>query len=160
MPSPRPAAPTILLLSALALGGSVPAIGAAQDIDGEQLAQVTIRERIIIRVPNVPMRAGGPQRALPVPPPPRWAEKKGPKCIAADQLAGAIVGDDSVDLIVRGGKRLRARLDGDCPALDFYSGFYLKPSTDGMVCAHRDVIRSRSGGSCAISGFRTLVPRR
>ena len=90
----------------------------------------------------------------------RWIEKKGPQCIAVDQLAGAAVGGDTVDLMLRGGNRVRARLDGDCPALDFYAGFYLKPSADGLVCAGRDSIRSRSGDSCTISGFKKLVQKR
>ena len=95
-----------------------------------------------------------------VPPPQRWVEKRGPKCIAAGDLGGAIVGSRTVDLVLRGGERVRATLDGDCPALDFYSGFYLKPSADGQICAGRDTIRSRSGDSCEISGFRRLVMKK
>jgi hypothetical protein len=151
--------PAILLLLVSAIGSSAP----AQDYsaDGTELAQVTIRERIIIRIPNVRMRAASPIRARPDPVQPlRYAEKKGPKCIAVDQLAGAAVGGDTVDLMLRGGNRVRARLDGDCPTLDFYAGFYLKPSADGLVCAGRDSIRSRSGDSCTISGFKTLVVKR
>lgn len=142
---PHPSAALFLLASATALGSSAPGLA----LDGMQVAQVTVHERIIIRVP----------RNAPPPPSVRWIEKKGPKCIAADQLGGAIVGARSVDLVLRGGDRVRAILDGDCPALDFYSGFYLKPSGDGQVCAHRDTIRSRSGDSCEISTFRRLVAR-
>jgi len=47
-----------------------------------------------------------------------------------------------------------------CPALDFYSGFYLRPSADGQVCADRDTVHARSGGQCGIERFRTLVPRK
>lgn len=143
---PHPTAAFFLIASATALGSS-----AQQGVlDGLQLAQVTVRERIIIRVPR---------NAAP-PPKIRWVEKKGPKCIAADQLGGAIVGTRSVDLVLRGGNRVRAILDGDCPALDFYSGFYLKSSGDGQICARRDTIRSRSGDSCEISVFKQLVPRK
>jgi len=60
----------------------------------------------------------------------------------------------------RGGDRVRATFDRDCPGLDFYSGFYLKPSADGQICADRDMIRTRSGDSCEISGFRRLVAKR
>lgn len=143
---PHPTVAFLLIASATALGSSaqhgVP--------DGTQLAQVTVRERIIIRVPRNAPRA----------PAIRWVEKKGPKCIAADQLGGAIVGTRSVDLVLHGGDRVRAILDGDCPALDFYSGFYLKPSSDGQICARRDTIRSRSGDSCEISVFKRLVARK
>ena len=65
-----------------------------------------------------------------------------------------------IDLMLEGGDRLRAKLDNDCPPLDFYSGFYLKPTPDGMVCADRDAIRSRSGAACAIESFKQLVPKR
>ena len=58
------------------------------------------------------------------------------------------------------GTRLRALFDDDCPALDFYSGLYVKGTTDGMVCADRDSIRSRSGSVCRIDGFKRLVAKR
>jgi hypothetical protein len=155
MPYPT-AAVLMLLVSATAIGSSAPAQDRDPGVDGVDVAQATFRERIIIRIPNVLMRRARPDPTQPV----RWAEKKGPKCIAVDQLAGAAVGGDTVDLMLRGGNRVRARLDGDCPALDFYAGFYLKPSADGLVCAGRDSIRSRSGDSCTISGFKTLVAKR
>jgi hypothetical protein len=157
----RTAATLMLLVSATAIGSSAPAQDRGSDLDGTEWAQMTIRERIIIRIPNVQMRAASPIRPRPDPVQPmRWVEKKGPKCVAVDQLAGAAVGGDTLDLMLRGGNRVRARLDGDCPALDFYAGFYLKPSADGLVCAGRDSIRSRSGDSCTISGFKTLVLKR
>ena len=93
--------------------------------------------------------------------PVRWTEKKGPQCVAMSALDGAVVtGSQSIDLMLEGGDRLRAKLDNDCPPLDFYSGFYLKPTPDGMVCADRDAIRSRSGAACAIESFKQLVPKR
>jgi hypothetical protein len=117
-----------------------------------ELAQLTIRQRVVIRVPASP--AMGPQR---LPPRMRWKEKRGPKCIPANGLAAAAVFKaDTVDLMLRGGKRLRAQLDDECPALDFYSGFYIMPSGDGQVCAGRDMIHSRAGGKCGIDRFRTL----
>ncbi len=94
------------------------------------------------------------------PPPIRWVEKGGPKCIAANQLAGAIVsGSDSVDLVLKGGARLRAQLDDDCAALGYYGGFYLKTAADGQVCARRDTIRTRTGESCSIGKFKRLVAK-
>src|SRR3546814_16980218 len=69
---------------------------------------------------------------MPIPPgrqpivdiqPLRWVEKYAPKCVAVDTLAAAPVTEpDSVDLVVRGGSRLRPKLGADCIALDFYSG--------------------------------------
>lgn len=149
-----PYLPSAIFVLFAALGASAPALM----LDGGQPAQVIMRDRVVIRVRNMPMPPPPPS-AAPLPPV-RWVERKGPKCVAVSQLGGAIVGGKSVDLVLHGGERVRAMLDGDCPALDFYSGFYLKPSADGMVCAKRDTIRSRSGDSCEIAGFRRLVIKR
>lgn len=156
--------PLLLLLAATpALIGA----DAPPRLDGTQWAQLTIHERVIIRIPLVaapPPPAAGPaatatfSRQLP---PPQWIERRAPKCVAASTLTGAQVGGaGDLDLIVGGVKRLRAKLDDDCPALDFYSGFYVKKGADGNICAGRDVIRSRSGTACAIRAFKTLVAAR
>ena len=118
---------------------------------------VLVQRRVTIRVPRMATRPPQPNpRALP---PIRWVEKRAPKCIAAESLAAAAVTrPDSVDLVLQGGKRVRAKLRSDCPALDFYSGFYMRAPKDGRICADRDAIRSRSGGECRIDAFRTLVP--
>lgn len=142
---------TILSLAAMLFAGS----GAVAQPDApvavpDRYAQITIRERVIIRVPT---RQSAPAKPI------KWKEKKAPRCVMLNALAGAaITGEDSVDLILRGGTRLRARLDRDCPALDFYSGFYIKPTRDGRICADRDTIHARSGGQCEINSFKTLVP--
>nr|WP_254447634.1 hypothetical protein [Sphingomonas sp. ID1715] len=87
----------------------------------------------------------------------QWREKGGPKCIPAGALAGAQISREGVDLLLKGGARVRAKLDR-CPPLDYYSGFYIRPGLDGRVCQDRDTIRVRSGGSCEIDAFKTLVP--
>lgn len=128
--------------------------GAAPD-DALRFAQLIVREQIMVRVP---VRAR-PDRA---PPNIEWKEKRGPKCIAArDVRAAAMMGPNSVDLVLRDNSRIRAKLERSCPALDYYHGFYIRPSEDGKVCADRDAIRSRVGGECSIDTFRTLkaVPR-
>ncbi|WP_375428552.1 hypothetical protein [uncultured Sphingomonas sp.] len=123
-------------------------------VDRIDLAQITIRRRVMVRVPRVE-----PPRA-PTPAPVEWREKKGPSCIPVSELGGAIVtARDRIDLVLRGGKRVRAEFDDDCRGLDFYRGFYLKPAADGMVCAGRDVVRSRSGAKCPVERFRKLVPK-
>lgn len=127
----------------------------AAELDGLQLSQVIVRERIIVRIPRV---AGVPPA---MPRPVMLVEKKGPKCVPLDKLRGAaITGADSIDLIIEGGTRYRARLDDDCPSLGFYSGFYMKRTADGMVCAKRDALRSRAGSACPIDALKLLVPRR
>ena len=152
---PYPTAATLMLLAA-ATAASAPV--PAGSTDRVELAQVTISGRIIIRVPS---RADAAAAAVSAPSPPlRLIEKKGPKCIAANELAGAIVTTtDSVDLIVNGGARLRAEFNDDCDALGYYGGFYLKPASDGQVCAGRDAIRTRSGDVCPIRRFKRLVAK-
>lgn len=163
---PHPAFPASLIAPSLLLAAApVPAFPAPApgQLDGVEVAQMTVHERIIIRVP----RMGAGRTAMPaaatrlsVPQPPAWKEKKGPKCVAVADIGGALVsGPDAVDLVMAGGKRLRARLDDDCGPMDFYNGFYLRPKADGKVCANRDVLRIRSGTSCGIAKFRTLVAR-
>lgn len=116
-----------------------------------EVAQLTIRERIIIRVPRMPVVQAAPARPV------VWRERRGPRCVAAQTLAGALVtARNQVDLVLIGGRRVRAKLDGDCRPLDFYSGFYVRPSADGMICADRDAIRVRSGATCEIDEFKLL----
>jgi len=140
----RLAAYPVLLLSL----ASLPADAQTQHVE-LSITHLTIHRRVMVRVPKV-----APTTPI------EWKEKKGPQCIAANQMAGAIIHADGADLVLIGGERVRVRLDGDCPALGFYSGFYLKPAADGMVCTGRDTIRSRAGDSCRIKGFKRLVPKR
>jgi hypothetical protein len=71
------------------------------------LAQLTIRQRVILKVP-----------AKPAPLVTRWKEKKGPKCLGLGGLAGAaVIERDSVDMILKGGQRMRAQFEDECPAL-------------------------------------------
>ncbi|WP_019515706.1 hypothetical protein [Sphingomonas sp. Mn802worker] len=145
------------LLAPALLFGAAPMLVSAQlpppPWAGSELAQLTIHERLIIRIPRVlPSRL----RATPIAP--VWHEKKGPRCVEMKSLTGAAISDDGdVDLIVDGVSRIRAKLDDDCPGMNFYSGFYLKPTADGKICAGRDLLRSRSGSRCGIDRFRRLV---
>jgi hypothetical protein len=133
-------------------GSAAPSIGEAQTQSG----RVVIQERIMIRIP-----AGLQGAGFATPAQVRWKEKKGVKCVPARSIAGAtLVSQNSVDLILRDRSRVRAKLENDCPALDYYHGFYVTPTADGMICADRDRIRSRMGGECEIDRFRTLEPVR
>ena len=135
-------APALLL--PLLVGGASHASPQAQ---GEQYAQLIMREQVIVRVP---MRSQQSQKPV------HWKEGKGPKCVQSRAVAGAtMLSQNSVDLILRDRTRVRAKLE-NCPALDYYYGFYVTPSKDGMICADRDVIRSRMGGRCRIDRFRSL----
>jgi hypothetical protein len=88
-----------------------------------------------------------------------WEEKRGPKCIEASNIrAAALSGRETVDFLLFDRTRLRAQLSEDCPALDFYNGFYVTPEK-GKLCARRDEIHSRIGRSCTIERFHRLTPR-
>src|SRR3546814_876340 len=118
--------------------------------DPVRFAQLTIREQIVIRVPA---RIPPPSAAAPL----EGIEGKGPRCVHAKTIVGAaLLGQDSVDLILRDNSRIRAKLENSCPALDYYYGFYISPHADGRICVDRDVIRSRMGGKCEIERFRSL----
>lgn len=111
--------------------------------------RMEIRDEVILRIPV--------RRRLS--PAIEWKERKGPKCVDADRLAGAMLsGPSSLDFVLRDRSRVRAYMDSECPALDFYGGFYLQPD-DERICAKREFVRSRVGGSCRIERFKTLEPR-
>lgn len=114
------------------------------------VAQLRVERNAIIRVPPAARR-----REKPI----KWKEKGAPACIAWSKLAAAMVSSPTtIDLVVRGGTRYRLKLEKSCQAIDFYSGFYVNATRDGMVCEDRDFIHSRSGGQCVVDTFKTLVP--
>jgi len=87
-----------------------------------------------------------------------WIEGPGLKCIPVGNIRRALLsGPEHVDFVFARGGRIRAEFDEDCPALDYYGNFYLQPQ-DGRLCAGRDAVHSRMGGSCTIGSFRRLVP--
>lgn len=109
---------------------------------------MTVEQRLILRVPVRPR----------VTPAFNWEEHKGPTCVPARAIAGALLaGDDSIDFVMRNRQRVRAKLAKDCEGLDFWDGFYMQPE-DAQICAGRDVVRNRAGGVCEIRKFRMLRP--
>lgn len=136
----------------LALLGLIPALlGSVVQSSGDDqvVRRVIVQDEVIFRIPIRPR----------VSPSIEWIEHKGPKCIPANMLAGAVLsGPSSIDFVLRNRQRVRAKMDNDCPALDFYKNFYLQPD-DEYVCAKRETIRSRVGGSCRIEKFKYLVPQ-
>lgn len=111
---------------------------------------MTIEQQVIMRIPVRPFAM--PRHI-------EWVEHKGPKCIPAATIRGAALsGEDHVDFILGDRRRIRAELSDDCPALDFYGGFYVTPG-DAQLCAKRDSINNRIGASCEIKKFRRLEPR-
>lgn len=122
---------------------------------GMAVAQVTVRQQIIVRVPRGPQ-----QRVEASSPGMRWREVGGPRCIPANRIAGALPRGAAVDLVLSDRRRVRARFGQRCGGLDYYRGLYLTPHRDGQVCAGRDAVRSRMGGLCGITEFRLLQPVR
>jgi hypothetical protein len=114
------------------------------------VTRLAVEEDVIWRVPVRPAPQFGPVE---------WIERKGPNCVPAAAIRGALLsGPEHVDFLVGNRSRIRAEFDDDCPALDFYGGFYLRPE-DARICVKRDAVYSRMGGSCRIERFSHLVPR-
>lgn len=122
-----------------------------------QFAQLTIQQRVIIRVPMV-RKGRTPARIVPDARH-KWKEKKGPRCVALRSIQSAsVVVDNGVDLLLADNHRYRAKLESGCHSTGFYSGFYVEPDDDGSLCSGRDALQARSGLSCGIDGFKRLVP--
>lgn len=125
-------------------------IAAAPDPDDFPRVRFSyVQQEVVVRVPVRP-------RAIPATA--GWAEKRGPKCIKLRKIRGAVLsGTDHVDFVMANRRRIRAKLENNCPALDFYAGFYLN-TPDEKICERRDAVRSRMGANCTITDFRNLVP--
>lgn len=131
--------PLVLGLAGSQAGETLPSVGRLVR-DGDVIVRVPVHPRSL--VPRL-----------------EWDEGKRFKCVDSSAIRGAVLaGSDHVDLLLNGRQRVRASFDGNCPALDFYGGFYLK-TEDHRVCARRDSVHSRMGGSCRIEKFRRLVPK-
>ena len=124
---------------------------AAQPMAMQQtVTRLVVQQEVILRVPVEP-HASDPQV--------EWVEKKAPKCVPIRAIRGALLSSpEQVDFILAGGARVRAKFDEDCPGLNFYGGFYLQPQ-DAQLCAGRDAVHSRIGGSCTIDHFKQLIAK-
>ena len=133
----------------LAFVSSLLGISGADDAAVQRtVSRLVVQDELIVRVPVEAM----PHQFV-------WEEHKGPKCIAAKDIRGAkLSGPQQVDFVLSDRSRIRAKFEDDCPALDFYGGFYLNPQ-DEQLCAKRDSVHSRMGGSCRIERFRSLKPK-
>lgn len=151
------AAAALLLLAGASVatraGMAAPAAKAAEP------AAAMMAQHITVHVPRITITSTTTIVTAPAAPPPMFREKKADECVKMKKIVGFwVMNPDSIDLMLDDGTRLRARLGSDCPSLGFYAGFYVKPQPDGKICAGRDVLRARSGRSCAIGSFARLVP--
>src|SRR5689334_21988061 len=125
-------------------------IGAQPGAVGQTVTRLIIQDEVIWRVTIQPR---------PLLPDFEWVEHKGPKCIPLNGMRATLLsGSDQIDFIYANRARVRAKFDENCPALDYYGRIYLLPDGD-QLCAGRDVIHSRMGGSCTIERFKQLVPK-
>ncbi len=133
-----------LSLMTVLLAGGEPAA------PGPSVRTMEFEQRLIVRVPVRPQLRGRLH----------WEEEDfGPKCLPLNAIAGAsLAGRDGIDFMLRNRQRVRAKLDSECRGLDFWDGFYIQPE-DRRICARRDAISSRAGGTCEINRFRMLSPR-
>lgn len=116
----------------------------------QTVTRLVIQDEVILRVPVQPRPLL--QQVV-------WMERKGPNCISVAAIRRALLlGPERVDFVLANRTRVRAEFEEDCPGLDFYDGFYLQPA-DQRLCAGRDAVHSRMGGSCTIERFKQLVPR-
>ncbi len=121
--------------------------------------QVSIEQRVTVRVSPRPMplapamfEADGDVSG------PRYIERKFGKCIPVRGISGVQpVSGRKLLLIMRDSRMFTAELEKGCQARDFYSGFLVAKSTDGMICKERDELRARSGATCQVSGFRQII---
>lgn len=161
-----PVSLSVLLMAASATA-SMPRTVAEPPSASIQLAQVTIEQRVIIRIPTIPppnaprLQRGALTSPLPPEPPDNveLREVKGPKCIKLDSLRGAILNSRTgVTMLNDRDEAFRTHFGKSCRAADFYSGFYVQPTKDGSICAGRDTLHARNGSTCDIQKFTKLVP--
>jgi hypothetical protein len=131
----------------------------AEDARANLPQQVSIEQRVTIRIAPRPSAiapamfeadasSGGS----------RFVERKFGKCIPAGGIVGVQPGTGrKLLLIMRDNRLFTAELEKGCLARDFYSGFLVSKSSDGMICKERDELRARSGATCQVSGFRQIV---
>lgn len=122
--------------------------------------QVRIEQSVTIRIS--PKAVANQQDLLAQLPQGRKAahveERKYGSCVSAQGIAGVSTSaDNRLLLFMRDRKVISVALEKACSARDFYSGFYVQRTEDGMLCVKRDTIHSRAGAKCVLKQFRQLV---
>ncbi len=171
------AAPMMLLLAGLVAGSAqalpderslpvmtttpAPAAGLrGESFRPEVQQQVRIEQRITIRVAPRTVLASPLVAEIDAESSPRFDERKMGKCVAVGGIGGVqIGGDDKLMLFMRDQRIVSVTLEKACSARDFYSGFYIERSADGMLCVDRDKLQSRTGANCSLRRMRQLIER-
>ncbi len=143
-----------------AAASSLPMLSLGESALPGDRAQVRIEQSVTIRISP---RAVANQRDILAQLPQgrnstHMEERKFGNCVAAQGIAGvATSADNRLLLFMRDRKVITAALEKACSARDFYSGFYVERTEDGMLCVKRDKIHSRAGAKCELKQFRQLV---
>ncbi len=142
-------------------GTDAPAWGAVREILFDQVQnQVRIERRVVIRIAprSSSARSAIAAEQSQVPTTPRYFERPMGRCIKADEIAAVqAVAGNRLMLHMHDRSVVSAKLETACRARDFYSGFYVEPSDDGMICVSRERLHARTGASCQLSRMRQLV---
>ena len=134
----------------------------------ERAQQVRIEQRVIIRISPGPVsRAGAPvardpRRGLVAAFAERQAarviERRMGQCVAVGGIEAVQPdGPSRLLLFMRDQRIVSAALEKGCNARDYYSGFLIERTSDGMICAARDKLLSRTGANCAMNKLRQLI---
>jgi hypothetical protein len=130
----------------------------------EPARQVRIEQRVIIRI--APGAVRGPAtidaRRLFSPFPtmaraPRTIERRTAQCQPVGSIAGVQPDGSRLLLFMRDQRILSATLEKGCSARDYYSGFLVERTSDGMLCAGRDKLLARSGANCGMGKLSQIV---
>lgn len=130
------------------------AAGLAEALADDGWDQMRIEQRMVIRViprsSAVPAEPAAPQVI-------RLKERRSTNCLPVLGLGGVkVVSDSRLLVFMRDRRMMGLTLDKSCNARDFYSGFYVTQTSDGMICVKRDEIHSRSGANCTIGSIKQL----
>ncbi len=152
------------------LGGLAAFRTIAQAFEAQAAQQVRIEQRVIIRIapsmpaaPAIAPRGFDPRRSMLADLPqrevgPHFEERSMGKCLPLSGIAGVQYGGShNLVLFMRDQRIVSAALEKACNAADFYSGFYVERTADGMLCQSRDKLKSRTGTTCGVAKLRQLI---
>ncbi len=123
--------------------------------------QARVEQRVMIRLPQ----SSSAPRGIPtgkVPKRIKMKEKKIGKCLWMKQLVVARPGADKpqhLEFVTKNGQIIRGYLGDGCLAREFYAGTYMERTSDGKLCAERDILYARTGAKCEVDKFRVMVPK-
>lgn len=126
-------------------------LAASHRVEGAAQVRVEQRSTIIRVIPRQPtesLRFNGNNANAKAP---RRVRSAG-NCVPIQGIAGVQVDPENRLLfLMRDQRVLSAMLERSCQSRDYYSGFYLAPTADGMLCVNRDRLRSRNGANCRVA---------